>query len=106
MCLSHRDLTLNSKGDLYCVKDYSYIRIPIPIPMPRFSNSCFPGYCQFRMEKKEFAVEMKTLHHFPHFLIIPGLLTLFPNAARQTLLGIYMSKVANKNARTRYETCL
>ena len=28
--------------------------------MLRFSNGRFPGFSQFRMEKKEFAVEMKT----------------------------------------------
>ena len=49
--------------------------MPIPMPMPRFSNSRFPGFCQFRMEKKEFAIEMKRLHDFPYFLIISGLLT-------------------------------
>ena len=38
--------------------------MPIPIPMPRFSKSRFRGFCQFRIEKKEFAVDMKTLHGF------------------------------------------
>ena len=49
--------------------------MPIPMPMPRFSNSYFPGFCQFRMEKKEFAIEIKTLHDFLYFLIISGLST-------------------------------
>ena len=80
--------------------------MPIPMPMPRFSNSRFYGFCQFRMEKKEFAVQMKTLHDFPYFLFISGLLTRFPITTRQTLLGIYMFIVDNKNARARYETCL
>ena len=47
----------------------------IPMQMPRFSISRFPGFCQFRMEKKEFAIEMKTLHDFPYFLIISSLFT-------------------------------
>ena len=50
------DLTFNSEGNLCCVKDHCYIQMPIPMPIPRFSNTCFPGFCQFRMEKKEFAV--------------------------------------------------
>ena len=37
--------------------------------MLRFSNGGFPGFSQFRMEKKEFAVEMKTLYDFAYFLM-------------------------------------
>ena len=99
-------LTFNSKVDLYCVKNYSYIRMPILMTMPRFSNSRFPGFCQFRMKKKQFSAEMKILHDFSYFLITSGLLTWFPITTRQTLLGIYMFKVDNKNAITIYETCL
>ena len=68
------NLTFNSKSDLHCVKDYSYIRMPIPMSMRRFSNGCFTGFCQFRMEK-EFAVEMRTLPDFAHVFLILGLLT-------------------------------
>ena len=32
-------------------------------------NDRFRGFCQFCMEKKEFAVEMKTLYDFPNFLM-------------------------------------
>ena len=64
--LLNKDLTLNSKGDLYCVKDYSHIRMPIPMPIPRFSNSRLSEFCQFRMEKKEIAAEMKMLHGFSY----------------------------------------
>ena len=60
--------------------------MPIPIPMPRFSNSSFPGFCQYPIEKKEFAVEMKTFHDF---LYLSGLLTRFPITPKETLLGIY-----------------
>ena len=58
------------------------------------------------MEKKEFAVEMKLLHDFLSFVIISDLLTWFPITAGQMLLDIYMFKVDNKNARTKYEICL
>ena len=39
------------------------------MPIVRFPDGRFPGFCQFHMEKKEFAVEMKTLCDFPYFLI-------------------------------------
>ena len=61
--------------------------MPIPMPIPIFSISRFPGFCQFQMEKKEFDVEMKTLHDFPYFLFISGLLTSFSITAGQTLLA-------------------
>ena len=74
MCLSPLKVIYN------CVKDYSYIRMPIPMPMPMPRCRCrdFPGFSQFRMEKKEFIVEMETLYDFPYFLIhifISSLLT-------------------------------
>ena len=37
--------------------------------MPRFPNGRFPGFCQFRMEKKKLAVEIKTLYDFPYILM-------------------------------------
>ena len=37
--------------------------------MSRFPNDRFVGFCQFCMEKKEFAVEMKTLYDFPELLM-------------------------------------
>ena len=63
------ELTFNFKDDFYHVKYYSYIRMPIPIsmPMPRFPNVRFPGFNQSRMEKKEFAEEMRTMYDFPYF---------------------------------------
>ena len=39
------------------------------ILMPRFLNCRLPGICQFRMEKKEFAVEMKTFYDFRYLLM-------------------------------------
>ena len=33
--------------------------------MPRLLNGHFPGFCQFRMEKNELVVEMKTWYDFP-----------------------------------------
>ena len=80
--------------------------MPISMPMRRFSNSHFPGFCQFRIEKKEFAVEIKTLHDYPCFFHQIRRFDVFLITARQTLLGIYMFKVDNKSPRTRYETCL
>lgn len=55
MYLTKIQRIFNSKGDLYYIKDYSYIQ------MPRFLNSRFPGFCQFAMEKKEYVVEMKNI---------------------------------------------
>ena len=66
--------------------------MPIPMLMPRFPNSRFPGFCQFRMEKKEFPIEMKTLHDFPYFLIIPGLLTCFELQQDKRYLAFTCSK--------------
>ena len=37
--------------------------------MPRFPNGCFRGFCHFRMEKKEFAIEINPLYDFPYFLM-------------------------------------
>ena len=76
------------------------------MPIPRFPNGRFPGFCQFRMEKKELALEMENLYDFPYFLIHIRPSDAFPITTRQTLLGIYMFKGNNKNIRTRYETCL
>ena len=42
------------------------------MPIPRFLNGRFPGFCQFRMEKKEFAGEMKNLYDFPYYLMHIG----------------------------------
>ena len=36
--------------------------------IPRFPNGRFPGFCQFRMEKKELALEMENLYDFPYSL--------------------------------------
>ena len=51
--------------------------IPMLMPMPRISNGCFQGFCQFRKKKKELAVDMRTLYDFPYFLKHIGLLTCF-----------------------------
>ena len=58
------------------------------------------------MEKKEFAVEMKTLYDFPYFLMHIRPFDVNFNYNKTNLLGIYMFKVDNKNTRTRYEICL
>ena len=39
------------------------------MPIPRFPNGRFPGFCQFRMEKKELALEMENLYDFPYSLM-------------------------------------
>ena len=69
-----------------------------------FPNGCFPVFCQFCMEKKEFAEEMKNLYDFSLMHIRPFDENF--NYNKKTLLGVYLFKVNNKNIRTRYETCL
>ena len=54
-CFTKINRSFNSKGGLYCVKNYSFIGIPMPVSMSRFPNGRFPGFCPFRIEKKEFA---------------------------------------------------
>ena len=76
------------------------------MPILRFLSGRFPGFCQFRMEKKELALKVKNLYGFSYSLMHIRLLTRFPITTRQTLFGIYMFKGNNKNIRTRYETCL
>ena len=76
------------------------------MPMLRFPNGCFSAFCQFCMEKKEFAVEMRTLYDFPYFLMHIGSFDVISNYSKTNLLGIYVFKVDNKNTRTRYEKCL
>ena len=76
------------------------------MPILRFPSGPFPGFCQFRMEKKPLAIKMKNLYDFSYSLMHIRLLTRFPIKTRQTLLGIYMFKGNNENIRTRYETCL
>ena len=71
----------------------------MPIPMP---NDRFPGFFQYRMEKNEFAVEMKTLYDFPYFLIHVRPFDVISSYSK----GIYMMKVDKKKTRTRCETCL
>ena len=73
-CLTkYIELPFNFKSDLYCVKDYSYIDMPIPMSMPilicipRFPSGRFPGFCQFRMEKKELALDMKYFNAYQAF---------------------------------------
>ena len=39
------------------------------MPISRFPSGRFPGFCQFRVEKKELALEMKHLSDFKYFLI-------------------------------------
>ena len=39
------------------------------MPIPRFPSGRFPGFCPFRMEKKELALEMKDLYDFPYSLL-------------------------------------
>ena len=75
------------------------------MPILRFPRGRFPGFFQFRMEKKELALKMKNLYDFSYSLMRIRLLTRFAITTRQTLLGIYLFKGNNKN-RTRLETCL
>ena len=70
--------------------------MPIPMPMARFSNSRLPGFCQFRTEKKESAVEMKSLHDHPYFLIISSLSTDFQLQQVKRYLAVTYSKSAIK----------
>ena len=76
------------------------------MPMPRFPNSCFPRFCQFCMEEKKFAVEMKTLNDFSFFLMHIRQFEVIFSPYEADLLGIYMSKVDNKSSRIRYKTYL
>ena len=39
------------------------------MPIPRFRSGRFSGFCQFRMEKKELALEMENLYDFPYSLM-------------------------------------
>ena len=39
------------------------------MPIPRFPSGRFPTFCQFRMQKKKLALEMKNLYDFPYFLM-------------------------------------
>ena len=72
--------------------------------MSRFGR--IPGFCQFLMEKKDFAVEMKALYDFLYFLMHTRPFEGISNYNKTNLLGIYIFKVDNKNTRARYETCL
>ena len=77
--------------------------------MSKFPNGCFPGFSQFCMEKKEFAVEMKRLYDFPWFLMQFDVFRPFDVVSiynKRNFIGIYMFKVDNKITRTRYEACL
>ena len=66
--------------------------IQIEMPIPRFPIDCFLGFCQFRLEKKEFTIEMKTLHDFPYFLMHIMPFDMFPITKRQTNLSFTCSK--------------
>ena len=39
------------------------------MPIPRFPSGRFPGFCPFRLDKKELALEMKDLYDFPYSLL-------------------------------------
>ena len=39
------------------------------MPISRFPSGRFPGFCQFRVEKKELALEMKHLSDFQYSLM-------------------------------------
>ena len=64
------------------------------MPIPRFPSDHFPEFCQFCMQKKELALEMKNLFDFPYLLM-----QIKPSD------GISMFKGNSKNIRTRCETC-
>ena len=55
------------------------------MPIPRFRSGRFPGFCQFRMEKKELALEMKNLYDFPYSLMHIRSSDEISNHNRQTL---------------------
>ena len=75
--------------------------MPIPMPMLipicpyRFPSGRFPEFCQFRMQKKESALEMKNLFDFPY-----SFMYIRPSDE------ISLLKDNNKKIKTRYETCL
>ena len=66
------------------------------------SNDRFPEFCQFRMEKKEFAVEMKTLHDFPYFLMRIRPFDVISNY-NKTNLGIYIRGGSSAAATSKME---
>ena len=39
------------------------------MPISRFPSGNFPEFCQFRMKKKDLAIEMKNFYHFPYSLM-------------------------------------
>ena len=39
------------------------------MPIPRFPSGRFPTFCQFRMQKKKLALEIKNYYDFPYFLM-------------------------------------
>ena len=43
------------------------------MPIPRFPSDYFTEFCQFRMQKKELALEMKNLFHFPYSGLLTGM---------------------------------
>ena len=61
----------------------------------------FPEFCHFRMEKKEFAVDMETWFNFLYSWIHIKPFDVISNYNKTNLRGIYMFKVYNKNSRTR-----
>ena len=71
----------------------------VEMSMPRFPNDRFLGFCQFYMEKKEFADEDIVWFSIRPFDVIS-------NYNETNLLDMYMLKVDNKNTRLRHETCL
>ena len=83
----------NSKSDLCCVKEYSYIRMPMPIPL--LVTYWKEGEC-CRDENVWFSILLNAYQVFWSN----------SNNSKRNLLGIYMFKVDNSNIRTRYETCL
>ena len=65
------------------------------MPIPRFPSSRFPEFCQFRVQKKELALEMKNLSDFPYYLM-----------HIRPFDEISMVKGNNQSIRRRYDTGL
>ena len=54
------DISFTNRLQLYSHAD-SDADANTDMPIPRFRSGRFPGFCQFRMEKKELALEIKKI---------------------------------------------
>ena len=74
--------------------------------IPRFPNGLFPEFCQFRMEKKRLALEIKNLSDSPYSLIHIRFSDEISNNSETNLTWHLHVQGNNKNIRTRDKTCL